>query len=87
MSTFKDKLDRFITGIWFFPYLKKAKESDSAQPIGVTKTGKLVKLDPSTVQGPKGDKGDDGDSIVPTPPTTGTFILKSIDGVLSWETE
>lgn len=90
MSTIKDALNRFITGVWFFPYLKQAKETDLPEPIGVTKSGKLVKLDPSSAvgpEGPKGDKGDPGDSIVPTPPETGTAILKSVDGVLSWVAE
>lgn len=165
MSTIKDALNRFITGVWFFPYLKQAKETDLPEPIGVTKSGKLVKLDPSSavgpegpqgeqgpegpegpqgiqgpagtngtngtnatitsasatslaagaaptvtlggtasartftfgipkgdtgsqgIQGVKGDKGDPGDSIVPTPPETGTVVLKSVDGVLSWVAE
>lgn len=168
MSTIKDALNRFITGVWFFPYLKQAKQTDSPEPIGVTKNGKLVKLDPSSAQGPegpegpqgeqgpigpqgeqgiqgpagtngtngtnatitsasatslaagaaptvtlggtasartftfgipkgdkgdtgttgtKGDKGDPGDSIVPTPPATGTVVLKSVEGVLSWVAE
>lgn len=150
MSIIKDALNRFITGVWFFPYLKQAKETDLPEPIGVTKSGKLVKLDPSSAVGPegpqgpigpqgeqgiqgpagtngtngtnatitsasatslaagaaptvtlggtasartftfgipKGDKGDPGDSIVPTPPATGTVVLKSVDGVLSWVAE
>lgn len=61
MSTIKDALNRFITGVWFFPYLKQAKETDLPEPIGVTKSGKLVKLDPSSAVGPQGPEGPQGE--------------------------
>lgn len=62
MSTIKDSLNRFITGVWFFPYLKTAKEADSATLLGVTSKGKLVKvLGGAGTEGPQGPIGPQGE--------------------------